>query len=379
MLALKCLVIHQMNNLIYLTLFFDILYGGLLLGYFLTWRNHSTSTISKWESVTLWPTVSIIIPVRNEEKNIPNLFRYLAAINYPSDKLEIIFVDDHSDDNTLQQLALKKHFSLTNTYGKKAALDFGIRQSNAEWIVTIDADIHFKSDWLKLLIHPSINTDAKMICGLVQIEFDNKKWWSKFQAMEFANLQASGFAALMQKRILLNSGANLAFRKEAWLNVGAYNSHHHLASGDDTFLMFEINKLFPGTVLPAFDAIVSTSPEKNFHDLLMQRLRWSSKTIYYNESYVWFVGILITISSILTTVSWITSCFLFPMGIVFPFVFLAIRAIPEWLLLIESLKGSEVKFSFIDRLMMSIIYPFFIITLVLIQPFSKNTWKGRQL
>lgn len=368
-----------MNILFYLTLSFDILYGGLLLGYFLKWKNHSTLSVSKLDAITTWPTVSIIIPVRNEEKNIPNLFDLLGALDYPSDKAEIIFVDDHSDDNTPQLLALKKHFSLTTTFGKKAALDFGIRQSNAEWIVTIDADIHFKSNWLKLLMYRSINTDANMICGLVQIKFDNNKWWSKFQAMEFATLQASGSAALLQKRMLLNSGANLAFRKDAWVKVGAYNSHNHLASGDDTFLMFEINKLFPGTVLPALDAIVSTSPEKNFHDLFKQRLRWSSKTIYYKEPYVWLVGILITTSAILTTVLWISSCLLLPTMIIFPVVILATRAIPEWLLLDESLKVGEVKFSNLDKLMMSIIYPFFAIMLLLIQPFSKNTWKGRQL
>ncbi len=368
-----------MKILFYLTLFFDILYGGLLLSYFLKWRNHNRITISKWKDETIWPTVSIIIPVRNEEKNIPALVNDLASLDYPSDKLEIIFVDDHSDDNTLQLLAFKKHFSLSNTFGKKAALDFGIRQSNSEWIVTIDADIHFKSNWLKQLIHPSINSNANMICGLVQIKFYNNKWWSKFQSMEFANLQAAGSAALLQSRMLLNSGANLAFKKDAWLKVGAYNSHNHLASGDDTFLMFEINKLFPGTVFPAFDAIVSTSPEKNFHDLLKQRLRWSSKTIHYKESYVWFVGILITTSAMLTTLLWITSCLLVPTVIIFPIVILVTRAIPEWLLLDESLKESGVEFSILDKVLMSIIYPFFVITLLLIQPFSKNTWKGRQL
>ena len=48
--------------------------------------------------------VSIIIPFRNEEKNILNTYRSLTSQNYPQEKFEIIFVNDSSDDNSLQLL-----------------------------------------------------------------------------------------------------------------------------------------------------------------------------------------------------------------------------------------------------------------------------------
>ena len=48
--------------------------------------------------------VSIIVPFRNEEKNIINTYTNLTSQNYPQEKFEIILVNDSSDDNSLQLL-----------------------------------------------------------------------------------------------------------------------------------------------------------------------------------------------------------------------------------------------------------------------------------
>ncbi len=372
-----------MNTLIYFSLLTNILYGVLLYSYFLKWRQRK-HVIKDFEfSLDKLPSLTIVVPFRNEENNLPNLAESLNQINYPKSKLEIIFVNDHSDDNSLAMLENNfssfKLFSLSDSIGKKAALDLGIREANGEWIVTIDADVSFESDWLVKLIQPSIDSDVVMICGLVKISYDDHKWWSKFQAMEFAVLQASGAAAIMQGRALLNSGANLAFRKDIWLQLGAYNSHKHLASGDDTFLLFEMNKHYPGKVFSATNSIVTTSAEISFKKLLQQRLRWSGKTIHYKDSYVWMAGFIVALSSILTFINLILLPFCTSQCVMLTLIILSLRLIPEWSLLNISLSDKEKNFKWYDKLLMTLFYPFFIVLLILFQPFNKISWKGRQL
>ena len=50
--------------------------------------------------LTEMPSVSIIIPARNEEKNIERCLDSLMLLNFPKEKLEVIVVDDESTDNT---------------------------------------------------------------------------------------------------------------------------------------------------------------------------------------------------------------------------------------------------------------------------------------
>lgn len=91
--------------------------------------------------------VSIIIPVFNEEKNItPLLKRLLSSIK--SYKHEIIFVDDGSTDNTLQEIkkeAMKnkkiKLISFYRNFGHQMALLAGYKEAKGDVIVSIDADL----------------------------------------------------------------------------------------------------------------------------------------------------------------------------------------------------------------------------------------------
>jgi len=369
--------------LFYFALLINFLYSGLLFSYFLKWKEVRKSSLPDFNLIKNWPSVTIVIPVRNEENNLNALFEDLENLNYPSEQLEIIFVNDHSGDNSLLILERKslqfKIYSLSNTFGKKAALDFGIRQANKDWIVTIDADIHFNNDWLKYLMLPSTHSDVVMICGLVKIDFEEYNTLSKFQSMEFSMLQASGFAALKGGNSLLNSGANLAFKKENWLAIGAYSSHQHIASGDDTFLLFEMMKSYPGKVVSSVNAIVSTKSQNSFKELVIQRLRWSRKTVHYKEIYVCMVGALVILSSLFLIISVFSCLFLGSPTFTFLMIIFFIRGMSEWLLLDSFTRKNEFEFQFFDKLMMTFLYPFFVFCIVLIQPFSKLSWKGRKL
>ncbi|MEM3443174.1 MAG: glycosyltransferase family 2 protein, partial [Candidatus Bathyarchaeia archaeon] len=94
------------------------------------------------------PTFSIIVPVKNEEQVIGRLLSALSKLNYPKDKMEIIVVEDGSNDKTLEicmkhaqehkgsMKILHKPFS----DGKPSALNYGIKHASGEIIGIFDAD-----------------------------------------------------------------------------------------------------------------------------------------------------------------------------------------------------------------------------------------------
>jgi cellulose synthase/poly-beta-1,6-N-acetylglucosamine synthase-like glycosyltransferase/peptidoglycan/xylan/chitin deacetylase (PgdA/CDA1 family) len=111
------------------------------------------------------PTVSIIVPAYNEEVNAVGSVESLLNRDYPN--FDIIFVDDGSTDNTFEKVrqAFAGHpkvkvFTKPNG-GKASALNFGIAQSEAEFVVCIDADTKLKPDAVSRLMEHFAPTTAK--------------------------------------------------------------------------------------------------------------------------------------------------------------------------------------------------------------------------
>ena len=104
--------------------------------------------------------ISIVIPFRNEAENIQACLEGVIQQDYPGQLMEIILVDDNSEDNS-KQLALDIIRDTNITYrlidlkeqhalGKKTAIELAVSQSTGSIIVTRDADTVTKNNlWLK--------------------------------------------------------------------------------------------------------------------------------------------------------------------------------------------------------------------------------------
>jgi cellulose synthase/poly-beta-1,6-N-acetylglucosamine synthase-like glycosyltransferase len=108
-----------------------------------------------------WPSVSLIAPARNEERNIELAVRSLVKLDYPN--LEITIVNDRSTDRTGEILdRLAGEFLQLNVVhlselpagwlGKNHALQWGADRSHGEWLLFADADIVFEPSALKRAI-----------------------------------------------------------------------------------------------------------------------------------------------------------------------------------------------------------------------------------
>ncbi len=238
--------------------------------------------------------VSIIIPFRNEAKNILKTFNSLIAQDYLNEKYEIIFVNDSSEDNSLQLLenlpkkenvfvhSVPKDYSL-NAH-KKRAIRFGIEKSKGEIIVTTDADCIHQKDWLKSLLK-FMDEKTGFVSGPVEF-ISNENLFSKMQRLEFAGLVITGAGLIGSENPIICNAANIAYRKKAFDEVGGFTYQMSLSSGDDELLMQKIHRDTDYQIKFALDkkAIVSTEANPSIKDFYQQRKRWASKGLFYGDN-----------------------------------------------------------------------------------------------
>ncbi|MEX2176360.1 MAG: glycosyltransferase [Pirellulaceae bacterium] len=132
-----------------------------------------------------WPSISLIAPARNEQRNIEWAVRSLMRLDYP--RLEITLVNDRSTDRTGEILdRLAAEFPQLNVVhltelpagwlGKNHALQLGADRSRGEWLLFTDADIVFEPTALRRAIgyalasrvdHLAATPDTRMASWLV--------------------------------------------------------------------------------------------------------------------------------------------------------------------------------------------------------------------
>ncbi|WAC08922.1 MAG: glycosyltransferase family 2 protein [Thermodesulfobacteriota bacterium] len=117
------------------------------------------------------PRISVVIPVYNEEGNLPELFRELTEVlEKLSVSFEIIFIDDGSKDRSgaiLRGFALQdgrvRIIFFQKNFGQSAAFAAGFRSARGEIVVTMDADLQNDPHDIPLLLDKITSYD--MVCG----------------------------------------------------------------------------------------------------------------------------------------------------------------------------------------------------------------------
>ena len=96
-----------------------------------------------------YPFVSVIVPVRNEEKNIENCLKALSKLDYPKDRYEIIVSDGCSTDGT-QEIARRYGARVLHNEGRSRAtgVNVGVEHSSGDYIAFTDADCVVDRSWL---------------------------------------------------------------------------------------------------------------------------------------------------------------------------------------------------------------------------------------
>jgi cellulose synthase/poly-beta-1,6-N-acetylglucosamine synthase-like glycosyltransferase len=237
--------------------------------------------------------ISIIIPFRNETANILNSLKSIESQLYPIEKYEVIYVNDSSEDNSLELLksnskksniriiSVPPEFS-TNAH-KKRAVRYGIENAKGDIIVTTDADCFHEEEWLISLIQ-SFDSVTGFVSGPVEFVAD-KTMFTNFQKLEFAGLVLSGAGLIGASHPTICNAANIAYRKKVFDEVGGFKDNMDLSSGDDELLMQKISRDTDFKVKFCIDknAIVKTTANQSIGDFYQQRKRWASKGLFYSD------------------------------------------------------------------------------------------------
>jgi cellulose synthase/poly-beta-1,6-N-acetylglucosamine synthase-like glycosyltransferase len=252
---------------------------------------------------------TIVIPFRNEEKHLPDLLQSLTHLNYSKELFEIIFIDDASEDNSVRVInnwrMENPWFHLTildnvriSKSPKKDAITRAVMIAKHPWIITTDADCMVRPEWLSSFDAYIQNSDVEMIAGAVN--YPTKGFLlSHFQQMDMLSLQGATIGSFGLDEAFMCNGANFAYTKKYFQELGGFNGNNHIASGDDVFLLQKAVSKSSEKVryLKNQEAIVTTKPEKSWVQLFKQRVRWASKATAYQSDFSKGLAIMVFLAN----------------------------------------------------------------------------------
>ena len=330
---------------------------------------------------------SVIIPFRNEAKNLPALLQSISELNYPKDLYEVIFVDDASDDESSEQLMgflaqarndikIIQNIRKTNS-PKKDAITSAIDIAKYDWIVTTDADCMLPKFWLDAF-DTYIQTHQPELVVAPVTYAEPKNFIERFQLLDVLSLQGATIGGFGIKRPFLCNGANLAYKKILFQSLQGFEGNAHIASGDDIFLLEKAIKKDKKNVhyLKSKYSIVTTQAQPNAESLIAQRVRWASKTTAYQNLFGKLAGIIVLLMNVL--VVWLVAMIIVNL-IHYKIVLyiLLIKFYIDLLLIYKSAQFFEQKSVLKTYIPSFFLYPIFSVYVAFLSVFSEYKWKSR--
>jgi cellulose synthase/poly-beta-1,6-N-acetylglucosamine synthase-like glycosyltransferase len=289
--------------LVIISLLLFIAYSILIRNYIRGWN-----ACPEFEADPLFvpkDTVTVIVPARNEETAIGNCISSLLQQTYPPSLLEIVVVDDHSEDGTarvvesfsshnVRLIKLKDFIGNENNSYKKKAIAVGVSHANGDCIITTDADCTSEPNWIREVVRFKESISAEFVAAPVRLQ-PRQRLLHIFQALDFLTMQAITCAAVFRNMHVMCNGANLAYSKSAFLEVNGFENIDAIASGDDMLLMSKIAERFPGKTgyLKSKNAIVTSQPANTWRAFWQQRIRWASKAGHYQQKNITQILLLV--------------------------------------------------------------------------------------
>ena len=275
------------------------------------------------------PSVTVVIPARDEEATIGACVDSVLAQDYPPGRIEVIVVDDDSSDRTAEivrrriagapvQLASEPVSDGASSVApgsgppptlsdeapregrlrlvqipenrrrarahKKAAIEKAVGLATGDLILTTDADCLAPPRWARSIASAFDGPEVAFVSGPVRYALGERPTlFARLQAMDFFGLMACGAGGIGVGHPNLANGASVAYRRATFERLGGFSGIDHVTSGDDELLM---QKIAYGTDLSVRfcadpEAVVLTEPVRSLRQFVHQRKRWASKGTNY--------------------------------------------------------------------------------------------------
>ncbi len=284
--AASFIVLIKYENFYYFWFDVPVFLYGLLVGSYLLSRFLFAAFYNDSKPLAELPSISVIIPVRNEEEYITRTLSQLMECDYPRDKLQVIAVDDYSTDNTLAVMkdAQKIYpelviLGMEKNAGKRHALATGTELATGEVIAFIDSDSFVEPDTLRNLVNRFSDPKVAAITGHCDVENAWPNMLTRMQAVRyFIAFRIMKAAESVFDCISCLSGPIAVYRREQlelimpeWLNQMFMGQP--ATFGDDRSLTNSLLRRGYKVVYESKARVTTLVPETH-KEFLHQQLRW---------------------------------------------------------------------------------------------------------
>lgn len=260
----------------------------IISGYFYYVKSERWAAVPK--SFKRYPMVSVMVPAHNEGIVIGDTVRSLLAFDYPSDRYEIIVINDNSSDNSAEILeALQMEYrgrqlhvintdAKTGGRGKSGALNNGYKIAKGEYIVIYDADNTPEPKALKTLVWEIENDDS---LGAVIGKFRTRNKDASLLT-RFINIETLCFQWMAQAgrwnllKLCTIPGTNFIIRRSIIDAIGGWDEK---AIAEDTEISFRIY-MMKKKIKFAPEAVTWEQEPQTLPVWFRQRTRWVKGNIY---------------------------------------------------------------------------------------------------
>lgn len=256
--------------LLFVSLFFEI----FLLIAFLQ-RRLGRIAIDRTMGTLPLPSVAIIVPCYNEEKTLSASLHSLLALEYPREKLQIIVVDDGSQDATLAVAREFAHDSRVTILekangGKHSAMNMGLAHTTAELVGCLDADSIVAPSALMHIVPIFNNPRIAAVTPGIHVKVPRTAL-QHMQNVEYRLSLFNRFILASLGSAFITPGPFSIFRASIVRELGSWRYAHSTEDMEMALRIQEAGYL----IANAPRAIVHTATPANFPALFRQRVRWT--------------------------------------------------------------------------------------------------------
>jgi len=234
-----------------------------------------------------FPRISIVVPAYNEEKNIQKTLKSLQRLDYPKEKLDLIFVDDGSTDNTYE---IAKKFKGVRVFrkengGKGSAVNFGIKRARGEFVAVLDADSFVSRGSLKKMVGYFEREKVMAVTPALKV-YNPKGFWQRVQYVEY--LFSMFFRKIFSflQGVYVTPGPLSIYRKSFFKKHG-YFDEKNITEDLEIALRIQSNNY---EIQNSINASVYTVAPNSFRGLMTQRVRWFTGLVDNLYSYKHLFG-----------------------------------------------------------------------------------------
>ncbi len=234
----------------------------------------------------VWPHVTIVVPVFCEGSSVLKTADSFAALDYPKDRLSVVFIDDCSTDDTysyLEQAVARYNWMQLrqnpHNMGKRLGIKSTVLELDSELVMSVDSDVIVEPNVVRELVRHMYSSGSDAVGGCVFVSNAGQTWLTRMQAVKYwVGYQFLKNVENAYDHVMCLSGCLTLYKREALLAVDEDVSSRtflgdEVKYGEDRYLTRKLLERGYRTRL-CFTARCYTKAPPKMSEYLNQQLRW---------------------------------------------------------------------------------------------------------